>query len=306
MIVDRIESYLAGQRAKVDDAILDASMRGIRASFVRNLTDATREKREGLHASSKWVCARRMIYDLEEMEPEALTARARVTFMLGDVWETAVLFLARQSGVPILTPGLDGRQERHILTVEGATISGSIDLVVRDDAGAEIPVDCKSMNSRSFGEFKDAVANPAAPWWDKQRWDYLTQLRFYMIAKKAPYGMFVGVCKDTGHMAELHVMPDPTWEGEFRARCKYLMESIAKRSRDGTFLPPRPAFATAKVLPGANVLPDGSKGPCEEVESWRCGYCPHVKTCWEGFDLVPLSSGPKWRKPVRVEAKASG
>ena len=298
MIVSRVESYLSGARAKVDDAVLDAAMRGIRASFVKNLTDATRERREGLHASSKWSCTRRMLYDLAETEPEALSARARVTFMLGDVWEQALLYLIRQAGVDIVTPALDGVQERHVLTVEGAMISGSIDLVVRDPNGNEIPVDAKSMNSRSFGEFKDAITDPKAEWWEKQRWDYLTQLRFYMIAKRAPYGIFVAVNKDTGHMAEMHVSPDPTWEVEFRQRCKYLMEWIGKRTADVTALPPRPAWATSKVMPGANQRPDGSKGAVEEVQHWRCGYCPHVRSCWDGFDVVPLTSGPKWRKAV--------
>lgn len=302
MIVDLVEKYLSGRRAKVDDAVLDAAMRGIRASFVKNLTDATREKRDGLHASSKWVCARRMIYDLSETEPEALTARARVTFLLGDVWEQAVLFLARQAGVDIVTPGIDGVQERHVLTIEGAVISGSIDLVVRDPAGALIPVDAKSMNARSFGEFKDAIASPKAPWWEKQRWDYLTQLRLYMMAKSAPYGMFVGVCKDTGHMAELHVQPDPAWMGEFRQRCAYVMKHVAPK----VTIPPRPSWATTKVLPGANQRPDGTKGPVEEVESWRCGYCPHTKTCWAGFDVVPLTSGPKWRKAVSADSQVTG
>ncbi len=292
MIVDAVEKYLSGARATVNDAVLDAAMAGIRKSFVKNLTDATREKREGLHASSKWSCTRRMIYDLSETEPEALTARARVTFMLGDVWEQALLFLIRQAGVNIVTPGIDGVQERHVLTVEGAVISGSIDLVVRDPAGAEIPVDAKSMNARSFGEFKDAISDPKAEWWEKQRWDYLTQLRFYMIAKKAPYGMFVAVCKDTGHMAELHVMPDPSWEIEFRQRCKYLMDHL----KPGDPTPPRPSWSTTKMLPGANLRPDGSKGPVEEIVHWRDSYCPHVRKCYEGFDLVALSSGPKWRK----------
>lgn len=294
MIVDAVEKYLSGARATVNDAVLDAAMAGIRKSFVKNLTDATREKREGLHASSKWSCTRRMLYDLAETEPEALTARARVTFMLGDVWEQALLFLIRQAGVNIVTPGIDGVQERHVLTVEGAVISGSIDLVVRDPAGAEIPVDAKSMNARSFGEFKDAISDPKAEWWEKQRWDYLTQLRFYMIAKKAPYGMFVAVCKDTGHMAELHVMPDPSWEIEFRQRCAYLMDHL----KPGAPTPPRPSWAKSEIRAGANERPDGSKGPVEEVAHWRCGYCPHVKTCWDGFALVPLKAGPKWRRAV--------
>ena len=283
--------------------MLDAAMAGIRKSFVKNLTDATREKREGLHASSKWSCTRRMLYDLSETEPEALTARARDTFMLGDVIEQTEIFLLRMAliadpSIPlkIISPGIDGVQERHVLTVEGAVISGSIDLVVAGPDGVHIPTDVKSMNARSFGEFKDAISDPRAEWWEKQRWDYLTQLRFYMMAKKAPYGMFVAKSKDTSHRAEMHVLPDPSWEIEFRQRCAYLMKWIGRRVQGKDAIPPRPSWSTTKMLPGANLRPDGSKGPVEEIVHWRDSYCPHVRKCYEGFDLVALSSGPKWRK----------
>lgn len=309
MIVDVVERYLSGARATVNDAVLDAAMAGIRKSFVKNLTDATREKREGLHASSKWSCTRRMLYDLAETEPEPLTARARDTFMLGDVIEQTEIFLLRMAlladptiPLKIVSPGIDGVQERHVLTVEGAVISGNIDLVVAGPDGVEIPADVKSMNARSFGEFKDAILNPKAEWWEKQRWDYLTQLRFYMMAKRAPYGLFVAKCKDTSHRAEMRVMPDPSWEVEFRQRCAYLMKHVAP----GAPIPPRPSWATSTVKAGANERPDGTKGPVEEVSHWRCGYCPHVKTCWDGFGVVPLTSGPKWRKAVSADSQVKG
>jgi hypothetical protein len=97
-------------------------------------------------------------------------------------------------------------------------------------------------------------------------------------------------------------MPDPSWEVEFRQRCAYLMKHVAP----GAPIPPRPSWATSTVKAGANERPDGTKGPVEEVSHWRCGYCPHVKTCWDGFDVVPLTSGPKWRKAVSADSQVKG
>lgn len=300
MIVDVVEKYLGGDRAKVDEAVLSHAMQGIERSFVRNLTDHEREHRVGIHASSAWYCARRMVYDLDPTAPrEALQPRARMTFLMGDVLEQTVIFLARMAGVPILSPAPGAEQESVRLMVEGCEVVGNMDMTVQGPDGSEIPVDVKSMSEYGFKEFERAILDPSHPWWSADpkngnRWAYLTQLRFYMMAKRAPHGIFVAVDKNTGHMAEMHVAPDPSWEVEFRERAKYLLSWTMQKG-----LPPRPAWATTKTLPGNNQRPDGSKGPVEEIEVWRCaGYCPHTKSCWPGFGVVPLASKPVWRKAV--------
>jgi hypothetical protein len=222
-----------------------------------------------------------------------------MTFLVGDVLEQTVIFLARMAGVPILSPAVGEEQEGVAVDVDGLPVVGNMDLVVAGPGGVQIPVDVKSMSEFGFKEFERAILDPKHVWWTDDprsgnRWSYLTQLRFYMMAKKSDHGIFVAVDKNTGHMAEMHVTPDPMWDSEFRARARYI-----KALQESGAIPPRPSWAVTDVKSGANERPDGSKGPVEEIKVWRCaGYCPHTKTCWPGFDVVPLASGPKWRKAV--------
>ena len=86
------------------------------------------------------------------------------------------------------------------------------------------------------------------------------------------------------------------------------VSTAASASANGAATAGDVAFGTttATVKAGANERPDGTKGPVEEVSHWRCGYCPHVKTCWDGFGVVPLTSGPKWRKAVSADSQVKG
>lgn len=276
--------------------MLDSALRSFRASLVRNLTKNEREARTGLHASSPWYCARRVLYQHTGAATEPLQPRARVTFLMGDTVEAFGIFLARLAGVDILTPGLDGKQERHNVSVGTATIDGSIDMTVRDSAGVVIPVDWKSMSEISFGEFEQAIRDPSAKWWSSERWGYLTQLRLYMKAKVSAYGVFVGLNKNTGAMAEMHVPCDPEWDAEVVRRADYLKPLMDSGAAPDSI--PRPPWATTEVKSGANERADGSKGPVEEIAHFRCRYCPYLGACWPGFEVVPLKSGPKWRRAV--------
>lgn len=304
MIVDAIEKYLGGTLVMADDKALDAALRSFRVSLVRNLTQTDHENRKGLRASSPWYCGRRIIYEMQDEKRADLAPRSRLAFLMGDTVEAFGIFLTRLAGVPILSPGLDGKQEAHEVDIGEARIVGHIDMTVWDSSGAVIPVDWKSMADYGFKEFEAAIRDPSAKWWTENRWGYLTQLRIYMIAKAAPYGVFVGVNKNTGHMAEMHVPPDPEWAVEMETRATRMARLIAAGAAPDSI--PRPPWATTKILPGANQRADGSKGPVEEIVNWRCDYCPFWQSCYPGFDLLPLKSGPVRRRAIEPTAETNG
>ncbi len=216
-----------------------------------------------------------------------------MTFLMGDVLEQTALLLARLAGVDVVSPGIDGKQEGGVLDVNGVPISWHLDMTARDPNGVVIPIDIKSMSEIGFGEFEKAIVDPSAKWWTENRWSIITQLRTYMVAKSAPYGIFVGISKNTGHMAELHVPPDPSWLEEFQARVAYV-----EKARTDTALPPRPPWAVTETKTGDNLRADGSKGAVEEIKHWMCSYCDFRAACWPDFLLVPLKSGPKFRRAV--------
>lgn len=301
MIVDRIYDYLRGDLAQADGAMLDTAARFFRSSLSRNLTSEPQEERRHLAASSPWYCARRILYGINGAERAPLNPRSRLAFLMGDTLEQTGILLSRLAGVDVVSPGIDGKQEGGKVEIAGVPISYHMDQVVRDGAGVLVPVDWKSMADYGFGEFESAIRDPSHKWWTEERWGYLTQLRIYMKAKDAPYGLFVGVNKNTGNMAEMHVPPDPTWWAEMEKRVAYV-----EKARTATAIVDRPPWATTTIKDGSNLRADGSKGSVEEVQHWRCGYCPFVATCWDGFELVPLKSKPVWRKAVSAEAATAG
>lgn len=294
MIVDRILKFLETNRLPIMEEYVGTFTEGVARSLNRQLVRRENDGRDGYHASSPWYCSRKMLLDMARAEGEPLTPTAMLTFHQGDYYEQLGIMLTR-CAMPeaIVSPGLDGKQERVCVSVGGVAVEGNIDMVIRDPEGNEVPVDWKSTNGYGIDEAKDANANPGAKWWTDHRFRYLTQLRLYMEAKKSPYGLFCYFNKEAGTMLEIRVNPDPVWRSELEARAKYV-ESF----RDGPALPPRPSFATITRKDGANLRPDGSKGPVDEIEHFLCRYCDKKAHCFPGFGLVALASKPVWRKAV--------
>lgn len=312
MIVDRILDYLGGPNrlAEIPPNVLDAAAEQFRRSLARNLSaqrDRTGET-ERLRPSSPWYCPRRVFYGMTGAKREASSARSYLAFLMGDTLEAVVLTLAKVAGVPLLSPSSLGEQKKVAIEIGGQEVRGSIDASI-EYQGEEIPIDVKSMSSYSFDEFVRATQDPTAPWWTSERWGYLSQLRFYMRAlgqeqrrnvddggkphASTAYGIFVAVNKDTGHLAEMFVPFDGATHRMFDRAVP-----AAYKAADEKVEPARPEWAVLNVRPGANSLPDGSKGPCEEVGFWRCSYCPFVTTCFPGVGLVAVGKKPAWRRPL--------
>lgn len=294
MIVDRILKFLETNRLPILEEYVAAFNEGVNRSLNRQLVVRDNEGRDGYHASSPWYCSRKMLLDMANAEGEPLTTTARLTFHQGDYYEQLGIMLTR-CAMPddIISPGLDGKQERVSIPVAGVPVEGNIDMVIRDPEGYEIPVDWKSTNGYGIDEAKNANSDPNAKWWTDHRFRYLTQLRLYMTAKRSPYGLFCYFNKEAGTMLEIRVNPDQTWYAELEQRASY----VEKHRTEGK-LSPMPSFATTVRKDGANLRADGSKGPVEEIGHFLCRYCDKRKHCFPGFELVPLANGPVWRKPV--------
>lgn len=294
MIVDKIEEWILNSKTPVLEEHLLAFAEGCIRSIKKQLPRKPRNGRGELHASSAWYCARKMVYEMLGYEGEPHTANSLITFTEGDIFEQFGIMLTREAlGARVLEPGLDGVQTKHVVEFGGHPVVGNVDMVISDGEGHRIPVDWKSTNGIGMDEAKGANEDPTHPWWEKQRFRYLTQLRTYIHAEQAPYGIFCYFNKEHGSMLELHVKPDPTWKAEMDKRAPYVM--LHKESGS---IPPPPPFHGVKTLTGANRRPDGSTGPVQEIEHFLCRYCDMKKHCYPGFDCVPLANGPKWRKAV--------
>lgn len=293
MIVDKIEKFLRDNKDPIPQDLIDDYNRMVARSIQRQFVRRPHSPR-GWRASMSWDCTRRLAYELNGMDPEPVEWNTLITFQQGEEREAMGTMWTRLA-MPgrVVSPAIGGEQEEVSIVVAGQTIHGHVDMVVMDDDGNKIPVDWKTANGISYGEAKDANTNPNSPWWTKQRFNYLSQLRIYMEAMKSPYGIFAYVNKEAGALLEIHVKPDPTWRVEFEERLVYLRSHM-----DRGQIPPHPSWATPVRLPGANQRPDGTKGPVDELIRFPCGYCKMKAHCFPGFEVVPLAAGPKFRRAV--------
>lgn len=315
MIVDRILKYLESPSVRVEDTVLNAAELAFGRSIVRNLTVDSEERTPRISPSGPWYCPRRYHYMLTSAAKEDLSARSRMAFTLGDTVEAISIILMRLAGVKLLSPTEDGEQKKVSAVISGVPVDGSLDGSLQYGEHGEIPLDVKSMADYGFKEFQKACTDPKAPWWNRERFGIVFQLRLYKRIMKemglsdGQHGIFVGVNKNTGHLAECWVGPSDDDKLVDRA-----VASIAKNLETGG-VPDRPSWSKTFVRHGSNLLPDKTKGPCLEIDTdkkrtndhgWRCNYCPFTEVCYPGFGVVPLSGGPKYRKPLEPETAGAG
>ena len=311
MIVDRVTRYLESCNGVIPDKVMEVAQGSFGHSLQRNLASNrdVEERKPSISPSGPWYCPRRFHYKLTSAPKEDLQWRSRLAFLLGDTVEAIAIVLMRLAGVPMLSPNEDGLQLRVHATLGGIEIAGSIDASVKYAGHGEIPVDVKSMSAYSFADFQRACTDPGHAWWHKQRFDNVFQVRLYKRMMKemglsdGQHGILVGVNKNTGHLAEAWVNPHDDDKLIDRAVAKVALHHASGK------VPDRPAWAKAIEMPGANLLPDGTKGPCLQIDTdkqrtgdhgWRCSYCPYTEVCWPGFEVVPLSK-PVYRKPIQAQ-----
>lgn len=347
MIVDRILAYLEGAGVPVTDDTLNMATRRVARTIKRNLGEQRdRRRRKTIGGSLSWFCPRRAYYSLTGAYAEAAKGRSRVAFLMGDVLQACIDVLATQAGVEFAYPDADGNELELEVTIGGVVCRGHIDHGVRTSRDGIVVMDSKSMATYTYRDFERACRTPSydphdwKDWRVVERWGYMAQLRFYMYAVElldlgtGARGAFIGIDKNTGHLAELWVERDQATVDMFN-RAVPALDAMVRRYDDAvaavretalangadddeadaaasavprtveTGLPDRPTWANAVLMPGANKRADGSKGAVYEVDTdkertggqgWRCNYCPFAASCWPGFEVVPMSGGPKWRK----------
>jgi hypothetical protein len=245
----------------------------------------------------------------------------------------------------LVTPGVDGVQDTLRVTINPAdfgvegepfTLTGHVDMTVRGKDGGEDVADWKGISDYAFSNMQGAASNPSHDWWTKEAPGYVAQVRWYMIMLRllkrgtGQRGYLVGVNKNTGHVTEVQVTRDDAAEALLVRKAVYTLrmnaegaerralvledrEDDGNEATDATLCEwarnsvPRPKWTANMVTrkPGRNERPDGSKGPCLELDTkgnasndfqgWRCSYCPHTSRCWDQFGVVPLKGGPKFR-----------
>ena len=237
----------------------------------------------------------------------------------------------------LVTPDEDGTQLNLDVMINPADwgvagepfrMKGSMDMTLRGHDGGEDVADWKALSVYGFNDLQAGAEDSSNGWWDKERSGYIAQVRWYMMMLrvsgrgKGERGYLVAVNKNTGHLAEALIKADTAAEVDLIRKAVYtqwMVEEAAERRaivlqdrtdegsggsdlilaewvRDNV---PRARFTAnmVKDRPGNNKRPDGTKGPCLELdtskaadpEAFRCSYCDFTQHCWPDFSVVPMA-----------------
>ena len=258
------------REARARKVVLEAAERALR----NWLPKSEQEARPKVTLSSHFYCARTIHYSLNDAPKEPVAPRALDAFALGQTVEALLVAKCILAGLPVVWPNAEGWQYRGNLDFDGDPLRGSVDMVLEHE-GAMIPVECKSMSEYGFDKSKREGVDDT--------FGYVGQLQNYIAMMGAPFGLFLGVNKSTGHAFEEWVQPDPAKVAT--ARAAY---AAAKRG-----LPERPEWAKIRVVKAPG-------GAVEQIEAVQCGYCPHRPTCWPEFKQQVVSGKPVYRRPVEA------
>lgn len=127
-------------------------------------------------------CARQLWYDINsEDEGEPLLPHTRIKFMLGDVVEELLLYLAKEAGHEVTHEQAE---------VEIGGIKGHCDAVIDGEV-----VDVKSASTYAFRKFDQGTLE------DDDPFGYVAQISGYREALDVEHGGFLAMDKQNGHLA---------------------------------------------------------------------------------------------------------
>lgn len=216
-------------------------------------------------------CKRQLWYKVNKPElAEALSPATKMKFLLGDIVEEFLFFLAKQAGHDVQNE----QMEVELNGVKGH-IDGTIDGVI---------VDSKSASTFSFQKFKDGKLKYDDPF------GYIDQMGGYLKAtegdsrvKVKDKGAFLVIDKQHGHLA-LDVHPAPS--KDYGKLIEDTKKILAKPS------PPPREFQD---------VPEGKSG--NRRLGTNCSYCDFKNECWPNLQVYLYAKGPTFFTNVEREPR---
>jgi len=260
--------------AAPDSDVVDQFARGLAELVSGRLQSAGTARTPTLRMSNLGKPDRQLWYQFhpDETEPEEeLQPHTLLKFLIGDIYESVLLFLARVAGHGV-------SQEQAEVEIDG--IKGHIDAVIDGHV-----VDVKSASTFAFKKFKNGTLSEDDPF------GYMEQMGGYTKALGLP-GAFLAGDKQNGHITLLKI-PNEELEGlKIEDRIPHLKEVVVSEE------PPERCY---------EPQPEGASGNL--ALSVGCSYCPHKFRCWAdanngvGVRTFLYSTGPKHLVHVEKEPK---
>lgn len=262
-LIDDIHKLLEGEVKLSEDNIKSFS-----DNLHAMLVDRLGGKEHGNHlrmSNFGTPCERKLWKSVNNPEESApLPPSAKLKFLIGDILEEVLLFLAKEAGHTV-----EGEQDTIVL--HGVT--GHRDAIIDG-----VQVDVKSASPFGYQKFVDHKLE------DDDPFGYLDQQNLYLeggkhdpiIKDKSRFGFLV-MHKVLGHLhLDMYDKKEENYEAKV-LRKKAMLEGP---------MPDRAYVAE----------PDGKSGNMKLC--MECGYCDYKKTCWPNMRTFYYSNGP--RHLVRV------
>lgn len=209
-------------------------------------------------------CLRQLWYSINTPElGEKLSGATRIKFLIGDITEYVILFLAELAGHTVT----DFQKEVSLNGVRGhidARLDGEL-------------VDVKSASPYSFKKFESGLRA------EDDSFGYLDQLGSYGAVDRDKRAHFLVLDKVLGKLhLDTHDLPEVNYEEKIKST-----RLLLDRNE-----PPERGFSDE---------PDGKSG--NRKLCVNCSYCEFKDTCWPGLRVIPYANGPRFLTVVRREPK---
>lgn len=257
--------------------LLDALGADIAQTVGRRLKEAaTARKSGGLRMSNIGRPERQLYYETYGVDggpdPEVLRPQTLIMFLFGDVWESILLYLARESGHEV-------SHEQAEVTLNG--VLGHLDAKIDG-----VTVDVKSASPYAVKKFKDRSITEDDPF------GYMEQLAGYSEALGKTDGAFWAVQKVTGDLTLCKFDWEELETYKVSERIDYLREVLAAPE------PPDRCYTD---------VPEGASG--NRKLDVGCRYCAFKMHCWSdandgiGLRTFIYSDGPRHFTHVEKEPR---
>lgn len=216
-------------------------------------------------------CDRKLWYSINRPElAEDMPPYVKLKFLIGDVWEAVLLFLAKAAGHSV-----EGQQDtQDLYGVKGhrdAVIDGTV-------------TDVKSASSRSFTKFEEGLTP------ERDDFGYITQLQGYLhtgqddpLVTDKERAAFLAGDKTLGKIAlDIH----PRSSVDFKKLVDDKKDMLEKET------PPTRGYSDEA---------DGKSG--NRKLGVACSYCEFREACWPGLRTFIYSNGPRFLTVVAKEPR---
>lgn len=271
----RINQYLESTGKQLDQVLLDEAGKRIQWAFKRQTMQDREEAPGVLRMSSGGQCVRKLWYRYNGVEGEPLGARVINTFLMGDICEVGLSILGRLAGWQLMGKP-DGEDEIKISLPDGSEIKGHPDDVLYVPEEKEYYlIEYKTMSEYGFREFEKNGIDDA--------WGYKTQISLYCKALGFKKCILIGMCKNTGHLADQVIEMDQSLVNAAIARWTRILNS-PKEIPDREYHPVKETKynrSTRSYDPtGRMILP------------FQCSYCPFKFSCYKNLQVDTSGSKP--------------